>query len=155
MEGFHLSWARLRTPALHFDRCTAPVKLSTCRCPQSESPPRGACPSDHPKARQGDVELEIRRRQIEISPHNSQIHCFLPPTLKFCLTQEKNLLLCTDIQQCNLLFLDRRQRWQVTTPRFLFFELQRQRVMIRSCWEHKEWARRNRNFGTQPEKAAT
>ena len=34
--GFCPPWAHLRTPVLLFDRCTAPVKLPTWHCPQSE-----------------------------------------------------------------------------------------------------------------------
>ena len=36
-RGFCPHWAHLRTPALPFDRCTAPVKLPTWHCPRSES----------------------------------------------------------------------------------------------------------------------
>ena len=37
-RGFCPRWASLRTPALPFDRCTAPVKLPAWHCPR-----RGSC----------------------------------------------------------------------------------------------------------------
>ena len=37
--GFRPHWAHLRTPALPFDRCTAPVKLPARHCLQSRSHP--------------------------------------------------------------------------------------------------------------------
>ena len=39
-RGFRPRRARLGTPALPFDRCTAPVKLPAWRCLRSGSPPR-------------------------------------------------------------------------------------------------------------------
>lgn len=35
--GFCPPWAHLRTPVLHFGRCTVPVRLLTCHWPQSSS----------------------------------------------------------------------------------------------------------------------
>ena len=44
--GFRPHWAGLRTPALSFDRCTAPVKLPASQCPRSESRASRARPFD-------------------------------------------------------------------------------------------------------------
>jgi len=52
-RGFCPRWAGLRTPALSFDRCTAPVKLPAWHCPRLASrkkTPKTETPRPTPKA---------------------------------------------------------------------------------------------------------
>ena len=60
--GFRPHWAGLRTPALSFDRCTAPVKLPASQCPRSESPEPRRPEVESKKRHKGELASPSKQR---------------------------------------------------------------------------------------------
>ena len=79
-RGFCPLWAGLGTPALSFDRCTAPVKLPTWFCPRSRSWPWHSGESQEPRGERGGKESRANLTPNPTSTQPRQAHGGTLPT---------------------------------------------------------------------------